>query len=416
MSQSPRVCPNCGTPVSAGQRFCNNCGTDMERSQAQQPYAQAPLPQYGQQPYGQQPMQPYQQAPQKSSPIAEAFGALGLLFLMRRYRPGYRPARQSSGCCGCLVFLFIVLLFLGIPGYVYYKANPNFVHQIQNQFNNVNSNNNGGVPATQPPITTANIGQTVTYAGVDVTIVSVEQSTAFKDDNNTTNNTATNGMIRVNIKEANNSGSDANYFYGDIAHLILPDKTSVQIANEMDSSSPAKSITRDNWLDFAVPTSDKINQLTLVLGTNSEAQISIPLTGKADLSAFQSKTATLNIPINYGGVNWTLKTATSSLSIGGNQAGTGMHYVVLTFNLDNPTSSTVYTSFASDYMRLQSGNAKNSPTDSKLPDATANTSGLSGTVTFLMPDNGNAYTLILLAIPSGIDPHSNIQVNTDFKI
>src|SRR5579863_5153280 len=82
------------------------------------PYAQTPGS-YGQQ----QPVQPYQQ-PQRSNPIAEALGALGLLFFLRRYRPGYQARRQSSGCCGCLVTLVILLLVFGTPALLYFRANP----------------------------------------------------------------------------------------------------------------------------------------------------------------------------------------------------------------------------------------------------------------------------------------------------
>ncbi|HEV2580832.1 MAG TPA: zinc-ribbon domain-containing protein [Ktedonobacteraceae bacterium] len=421
MSQFPRACPSCGSPVPAGQRFCSNCGTDLlsgpagpssqyggQAPQSQQPYAQ---PQYGQQPYGQYgqpPIQSYQQ-PQKSNPFAEALGALGLLFFLRRYRPGYRPRRQSSGCCGCLVALIILGLLFGAPAYFYVKQNPKFVQQFQNQIQN-SSSNNGSVPTTQPAVTTTKTGQTVNYVGVDITVVDVKQSTAFIDDNNT----ATNGMIRLDIKES--TGQNVGFYsYGDAFRLILPDGTSVSPVGEETSGSPQTATSRNNWVDFQVSTSIKPDQVQLLLGTPQEAQIKFLLTGKVD-PQFLPKTATLNIPISYGGVNWTLKTATSSLSSGGKQASTGMHYVVLTFILDNPTSQTSNTSFTGDYMRLQSGSAKNRPTDSTLPDATANTSALSGTVTFLMPNNGNAFTLILLAIPGGIDPHSNVQVNTDFKI
>ncbi len=337
---------------------------------------------------------------------------------MRRYRPGYQARRQSSGCCGCLVLLIILAFVFGIPGYFYYRQNPNFIHQIQNQIQNSsngsngsNGSNNGSLPATQPAITTAKINQTVTYASVDITIVSVQQSSAFIDDSSS----ATNGMIRVNIREVAGA-KPGNYSYNEVARLILPDKSNVTPLNQQYGFSPAASSTRDNWLDFAVPGSDKINQLTLQLGWQQEAQINIPLTGNANLSAFQAKTATLNKPISYGGVNWTLTTATSSLSSDGRQANAGMHYVILAFNLDNPTAQTSYTSFTGDYMRLKTGDASDRPTSSTLPDATANTTGLSGTVTFLLPNNGNAFTLILLAIPSGIDPHSNVQVNTDFTI
>lgn len=343
---------------------------------------------------------------------------MGLLFLLRRYRPGYRPRRQSSGCCGCLFLLIILLVVFGIPGYLAYKSNPNLLHSLQHNTSTNNaygntSNNTSGPPTTQPPITTASINQTVTYAGVDTTIVNVQQSTAFLDDNSS----ATNGMIRVNIKEANNSGQNTEYFYSDMAHLILPDKSSVAITNEQQQSSPANSITRTNWLDFAMPKNVKINQLTLLLGTPQEAQISIPLTGNANLSAFQTKTIHPNTPISYGSLNWTLQTATNGLSIGGKQAPTGMRYVVLTFNVDNPTSNNIVTGFASDYMRLKAGSTTNAPESTTLPlYANANTTGNSGTVTFLVPNNGNSFTLEMLAKPDGINGQPTAQVNTDFTV
>src|SRR6266567_1855811 len=163
MSQvSGRPCPACGTPVAAGQRFCSNCGTDMEVSRPASQYGGPPPQNFPQAqpvpPYGQQ--QQYQQPQQKSNPIAEALGALGLLFFLRRYRPGYSARRQSSGCCGCLVALIILLAIFGTPAYLYYRANPHFIQQIQQ---NINNGNSGSVPNTQPPITTAPINQTVTY-------------------------------------------------------------------------------------------------------------------------------------------------------------------------------------------------------------------------------------------------------------
>src|ERR1700694_269936 len=157
MSQIPgRPCPACGTSVPAGQRFCSNCGTDMEVSRPASQYGgpppqnfpQAqPVPPYAQSPYGQQ--QQYQQPQQKSNPIAEALGALGLLFFLRRYRPGYQARRQSSGCCGCLVTLVILLAIFGTPAYFYYRANPNVINQIKNQVQTSgNSVDTGSVPTT----------------------------------------------------------------------------------------------------------------------------------------------------------------------------------------------------------------------------------------------------------------------------
>ena len=449
MSQiSERHCPKCGISITADQRFCTNCGAVLEAQSpppgqygAQPPSQSYPYPQqtppYAQQPqqtppyaqpqqqlpsYAQSPQQPVpsyaqQQQPQNQNPIAEAFGALGLLFLLRNFGgrryAGYRPQRQRSSCCGCLVLLVVLFLCLGVPS-LYYASRTSFSKSLNFISGSNNSSNSGSVPNTQPQITTAPINQTVTYAGVDITIVSVQQSTAFINDGRT----AANGMIRVNIKETNNSGSDASYFFSDMAHLILPDKSSVAPVNEMQTSPPANSIAHDNWLDFAVPTSNKIDQLTLLLGTTQEAQISIPLTGKADLSAFQTKTVNPNIPISYGGLNWTLKTAKYSLSIGGKQATTGMRYVVLLFNVDNPTSGNVSITFTDEYMRLKSSDTTNPALSSNTltPTVNANTTGGGGTVTFLMPANATAFTLIFLAQHHLGDPPSDIQVNTDFTI
>src|SRR5215469_8116890 len=140
MSQtSERHCPTCGVSITADQRFCTNCGTVLEAQsppsqygaqpppqsypypQQPPPYAQPQVPPYAQSP--QQQVQMYSQQPQQQSPIAEAFGALGLLFLLRgfggRRYAGYRPQRQRSSCCGCLVLLVVLFLCLGVPSLYY---------------------------------------------------------------------------------------------------------------------------------------------------------------------------------------------------------------------------------------------------------------------------------------------------------
>lgn len=429
MSQaSGRPCPACGTPVPAGQRFCSNCGTDMSVSgpasqyggsspQQMPPYGQPQqqVPPYAQAPgaFNQQPVQPYQQQ-QKSNRMAEALGALGLLFFLRRYRPGYQAHHQSSGCCGCLVALVILLLIFGTPAFLFFKANPakwnQIISQIQRSSNSTSNNvDNGNTPTTRATITSANINQSVTYSGVNITIESVQQSTAFLDDSST----GTNGAMRIKIKETNNSGQNGNYFYSNIAHLILPDKSSVALSYAQLSGAPDTGITRENLLDFAVPTSDKIDQITLVLGGAQEAPIAIPLTSKANLSAYQPKTVNLNKPINYQGLNYTLLSATESFSVPGKQATSGMRYVVLSFKVDNPTSNDKVIGSTQDYMRLKAGGITSSSVNETLPfSVKANTTGATGTVTFLAPENNTAYTLIFLAAQG----YSNVQVNTDFTV
>src|SRR5258706_6914571 len=214
MAQSHQhYCPNCGTPAVGDERFCTNCGAPMnaparpipppptqypQAPQSQQQIKQAHKPgQYYQAPPVNQQVPPYAQQPQsKQNPIVEAFAALGLLFLFRRsIRTGYtgRYQRRSSGCCGVLVAIIILGILAAISISVYRSVGSS----IRN-LNSVNSSGSGsGELTTQPPITTSKINQAVTYSGVNITIVNVEQSKGFLNDPQP----QTNGIVRVNIKE-----------------------------------------------------------------------------------------------------------------------------------------------------------------------------------------------------------------------
>src|SRR5260370_1761017 len=129
----------------------------MKKQNSPRPHKPPPYAQQQPPPYAQQPQQPppYMQQPQqKQSPIAEAFGALGLLFLLRRFgrghTRGYVPRRQSSGCCGCLVLLVILLVVLGLPGYIIAR---NKIPALQNTINSrisSSSGNTGGILFSPP--------------------------------------------------------------------------------------------------------------------------------------------------------------------------------------------------------------------------------------------------------------------------
>jgi zinc-ribbon domain len=428
MSQmSERHCPTCGISITADQRFCTNCGTVLEaqsppsqygaqppsqsypypqqtppyaqQPQQMQPYAQQQVPSYAQSPQQQVPPYAQQQQPQNQSPIAEAFGALGLLFLLRNFGgrryAGYRPQRQRSSCCGCLVLLVVLFLCLGVPS-LYYASKTSF-SSLSKGLNYSNGSSNSSI-TTQPPITTAPINQTVPYHGVNITIVNVKQSKAFMDDLNA----GTTGVVRLNIKENNTSTSSARFLYSDSARLILPDKTSVAPTNEQQFSGPDAGVTRTNWIDFPVPTSIQISQLTLQLGSDTEAQEMIALTGKANVAQYQTKTTHLNnVTTHYAGLTWTVTSATVSLDYKGQQAAKSMQYVTVSLKVDNPSSQD-FSAYWGDYFRLKSGGTTNAPsTDTNFPTSfAAGSSGGTGDVDFIMPAGSTSYTLIFLSTPS----------------
>jgi hypothetical protein len=418
MAQSPRTCPNCGSIVSAGQRFCSNCGTQVETGGPAGQYAGPPpqrfppaqppppyTPPYAPPPYAQQ---QYQQ-PQKSNLIAEVLGALGLLFFLRRYRPGYTPRRQSSGCCGCIITLVILALVLGIPGYIAYKAaGPGVINQIQNSRST--GNNNGSILATQPPAApvTTQLNETVNYSGVDITILNAQQASSFSDDNNSRSN----GLVRLNLKEKAGSAVGV-FFYSDMMRLVLPDKTTIVPSSEQYSVRPDQGTSRTNWIDFAVPPNIKIDQLTLLLGTDREALMSIPLSSRANLLAYQPKTASQNASTRYAGLTWTITSATLAWNYNGKQAVKGMRYVIVQFRIDNPTSNQFISGFPEEYMRLKAGDATSAPDgNTTLPTIVpANSSGATGVVPFQVPEGVTSYTLILLAKPNTSPPIAQATMN-----
>jgi len=436
MSQmSERHCPTCGISITADQRFCTNCGTVLEaqspppsqygaqppsqsypysqqtppyaqQPQQMQPYAQQQVPSYAQSPQQQVPPYAQQQQPQNQSPIAEAFGALGLLFLLRgfggRRYAGYRPQRQRSSCCGCLVLLVVLFLCLGVPS-LYYASKTSLSSlskslNYSNGSSNSSNSSDSSTSTTPPPITTVQINQTVPYAGVDITIVNVQQSKAFLDDRNA----GTTGVVRLNLKEDNKSTARGGYLYGDVTRLILPDKTSVAPTNEQQFEGPDAGVSRTNWLDFPVPTSVQISQLTLQLGKDTEAQEMIALTGKANVTQYQTKTTQLNnVTTQYAGLTWTVASATVSLGHKGQQAGKGMQYVTVSLKVDNP-SSRDFSAYWGDYFRLKSSDTTSAPSsDTNFPlSFAAGSLGGTGDVNFIMPAGSTSYTLIFLSTPS----------------
>ena len=429
MAQSPRTCPNCGTAVLAGQRFCSNCGKPVEAAGPAPQYA-GPLPSFPQaqpppppyippyaQPYAQQQYQQPQQ--QRTNLLAELLGALGLLFFLRRYRPGYRPRRQSSGCCGCLVLLVIFVIVLGIPGYffVHRVPAPGVINQLQNNGSTGNTNgstgNNGSIPVTQPPAApvTTLLNETVNYRGDGITIVNAQQAGSFSDDNNS----STHALLRLNLKEKAGPAV-GTFLYGDMMRLVLPDKTTIVPSTQQFGISPAQETSRTNWIDFAVPTNLKVDQLTLLLGTATEAQMSIPLSSSANLSAYQPKTASPNVTTHYNGLTWTITAATMAWSYNGKQADAGMRYVIVQFRIDNPTSNQFTSGFPDEYMRLKAGNATSAPNgNTTLPTfVPANSTGAMGVVPFQVPEGVTSFTLILLAKSTVTPPVA--QASMDFQI
>ena len=383
---APHFCPRCGAPVMPGQRACANCGLDVSTRVDSADYS-SPTQSYS--PGTQFPAQgtasPYPPvSAQTNQPIVPPVPAKPI------------QKKRSLGKVGCVIGLLVV----GVLGVAAYFVAALLGVQIPGL----------STVVSQPTVTTTTINETVNYAGVDITILNTQQSDRFVNDPNT----GTNGILRLNLKEQNNTNVPISWLYSNSAHLILPGGTTVAPLYVKAKGGIAPGATQTSLVDFAVPTGADVRKIILRLGTASETQMDIPLTDHANLSAYDPRTVKLNGQMSYMGLNWTLTQATSQLHIDGQQASKGMRYITVTLSVDNPLSQEAITGSPYTYIRLKSGNTLLSPVNSTLPVSFAsNETGKTGTVTFLAPQQSTAFTLLLQ--PQGTASGFNSD-STDFQI
>jgi len=403
----PRYCPRCGAPTVTSSDVCATCGLPLEgilsrdQSKSLEQMKHESLTEIDQQFIQEEPGAqqengldriPTVQLGQQSG-LPSSTQSLINTGEQNSHYPSTQNKRKMSR--RELILLLVVMLFV-LGAFVYAFAGflgvalPGFVF-------------------VQPTITTTAINSSVPYAGVNVTIVNVQQSQSFLNDPNTNSN----GMVRLNLKEDNPTDIKVVWSYAAIARLAMPDKSLVSptYVNSIVRIAPGASQT--SVVDFSVPTNKSLNQLTLVLGTTNEAQMFIPLVRNVNVSKYQPKTINLNGQMLYFGLNWTLTSATSSLSIPGRQAAQGMRYVTLMLKIDNPLSQIAITGSPYEYMRLQYGKTSALPQHATIPVAfNVGAVGITGTVSFQAPQQTSSFTLILM--PQKGD--NGDQSSTDFHL
>ncbi len=386
---SPRFCPRCGTPLVPGQTNCANCGLPLLRTS---PQSSMPQPM--------RPMHPTQQVPlssQQSQHITSSNIAPATQTPQTSQARG-ATQRRRLGRIGCIIIILLLLVFAGAGGYMVFSLLGDHVPGVTT-----------GGNATQSPVTTTPVHETVIYAGVDVTVINAQHAQNFLDDPNSN----ADGMLRLNVQEHNPTTTTVRWLYYDIAQLVLPDGKTITPIYVKATVGIAPGATQNGSVDFAVPATDKIGQLILRLGATNEAQMDIPLTGNANLSKYAPTTVKPDGQLQYAGLNWTLVSATSQYSIAGQQASKGMRYIVVSLSVDNTLSQEAITGSPFSYIRLQSGNSTFSPADTTLPVSfDADLTGKSGTVTFLVPQKSTNFTLVL--IPQ--NQNSTTQASTDFQL
>ncbi|GER91047.1 hypothetical protein KDW_52090 [Dictyobacter vulcani] len=410
------TCQYCGTPITPGNRFCSNCGKSTEggtsRPTEYSVDAQPTSLQSGANFEGRTPPPPPRnvdsgtsypgyQPQQEYRPDTPMYQAQAQA---QAQVPGYAaapPVKDSSRRvlgqvgCGLLVTILVILALCGGGGYFAYNWLAGAMHSTTDQANNTStstgsSNTDTTASAPKPVVTTLNT-KPVTYASVNMSIKDVQQATSFPEDNNNKS-----GILRIDLSEENTSSTASYYSYTDSMLLTLPDNTSVHPEASKVSSGPDASIKRTNWVDFAVPTTVKPDQLTLTIGTSTESQIEIPLKADADLSKYQPITSAPNKLIQYAGANWTITNATKQTSYDAKQADKDSVFVVVKLKIDNTSQKEIYP-FPSDTMRLQAGSTTNKPSSNTLNSSiAAGQMNSRGECVFIMPADSTDFTFELL--------------------
>ena len=303
------------------------------------------------------------------------------------------PARRSRrlGRGGCIALLIVILLLVGVAAYLFAGAL---------------GANLPGFGRGQAAVTTTPLHITLPYKGADVTIVDARQAANFADDPGS----ASDGMVRLDLRESNATSVPIAWSYNDVARLILPGRRIVRPTYAPGAVSLAPGKTQSSIVDFAVPGGASISSLTLRLGSANEAQEDIRLSGKANPAVYMPVTASVNGSLLYFGLNYTLKSATTSLFLPGQQARQGMRYVSLTVSVDNTLSQEAIPGSPFEYARLQYARTSASPVDTSLPVSfNAGAAGVTGTITFLVPQKTTAFTLVF--VPQSHDSGDQASVS-----
>lgn len=266
-----------------------------------------------------------------------------------------------------------------------------------------------GLNVTQATIKTTGINNTVTYAGATITLLNAQQAQNFVDDPQT----ASDGMLRLTLQELNSTNVPITWDYNQSARLIVQGKPALAPTYIKTNGTLAPGVSRKSVIDFAVTNGGNLHNLVFQLGTAKEAQMQIPLTAQANLSQYQPKTSTQKGTLAYFGLNWTLTGATTSLSIAGQQASSGMEFLTLNLTIDNPLSQQAISGSPFDYMRVKVGGQTAAPVSTTIPVSFANGAmGKKGIATFLIPQNNTACTLLMMSQ----DPGTSGQAKLDFQI
>ncbi len=480
VQSSNRFCASCGTALEAEQRFCPNCGNAVEaptssptsRSTPEETtsavpqlgmsgsnpdynsptVATPPVPESGAfntpppPPPDQSSMPSYPPPPPPSDPYpsynqsSASYPGIGYPSTGQPTPGGYgvpdfarpQPNKNRTGLIIGIVAVVVVLIVGGVivlPGMfknntrTTTQATSTSVAQTQSTPSDNATTTSDATPTTsstssQPKTVTFAKPLAFTYASVDISVISAQQAKTFSDDS-AYYSQSNSGILRLNIKESSNdpNNSFSSYYPTSDMMIVKPDGTTSKAESAQTDESVNNGVSRQNWVDFAVPMSIDVSKLVLRVGSSGEEQVQVPLKDGADLSKYQPKTSALNKSTTFGNMTWTIEQGTLSLSYGGNQAKKGQVYITLKFKVvNNGTSPAIKSPY--DYLRMKSGDNTyqvKDPLDMPVSFEAGSTAEYSSV--FLVPASADGnYAFQLLGLNDSYWPPPSSTASIDFQL
>jgi hypothetical protein len=261
-----------------------------------------------------------------------------------------------------LLFSGLILLGVIVLGYVSF-ASLGWLKNVKFSLN---------YAPTSVPIHTFSVQRTAVYAGLEFTVVNVQEANSFTDDIIQSGPT----IVRLNMKVTNKSSDQISVIYYDIARLIAPK------------------------LDPIKPT------LKLQLGSSllGEYLVTIPFSGTFHPEVYNDSTSPQSLDINYYNHNdplllyYHLSSVDIRYSYHGTQARAGQQFYVLNFSVSNPNGVLAKTGYGYDYVRASfNGGPFHPPVDSTFPYGfNAGAKGVNGRVVFTGPAGVGSITIEFL--------------------
>ena len=301
---------------------------------------------------------------------------------------------QDKRRAAIVLILLALLLMLGAGSYLVSTV-------LNRQFPRLDT--------SQAPPRTMKLHIPITYAGISITLLNVQQAQNFADDPHS----ADSGMLRLHLQERNTTTTSITWNYADSTRLLVRGRSAAAPVYVQSRGKIAPGVTQNSVLDFAVPNSMALSAIKLQLGAEDEAQMRIPLIAQTNLSRYQAQAHQQHENTAYFGLSWILTSSTTSLSIPGQQATSGMEYLTLGLTVNNPLSQQVISGSPFDYARVKIGNKIFTPVSTTLlVSFTSGATSKTGAVTFLIPQNSASGTFLLLSQDSG----ASGQASMDFLL